>query len=417
MPLYSSVALLLIFVLFYTWLITLGMVHQKRMEIKRPKPLPKDYQPSVSVVVAAHNESQVIESTVKNLLNLDYPDFELLIVDDRSTDDTVDQIKALQQQLGLPSNLKYYCRPEDSLPGKPAALNDALEMTQGSIIAVFDADALVDPDFLKQMVPFLADDNVGAVQARKFIYNWQDNWLTHCQNDEYALDAHFQSGRDSIKGAVELRGNGQLVKREALNEVGGWNNYTLTDDLDLSTRLHIAGWDIRFARNTCVYEEGIQKFGALVKQRRRWTEGTLFRYIEHAQALLHSKAVSIRTMLDMVAYFLEFLLPIWLALDFIQLGWSVITSDPAPIRILSSLMVVPIFCICMSGALIIAILRFNRPKILSAVFWGFLTGCYMTAVWFPLVFGITVKVLFEKKRRTRWDKTERATTVSREQFG
>ncbi len=404
MPLYSSVVMLLIFIILYTWLLTLAMVHQKRMEIKRPKPITPNYTPKVSVVISAHDEEIVIENTVRHLMKLEYPNYELLIMDDRSTDGTPAILKRLAEEFGLP--YRYYLRPQDAIPGKPAVLNEALTMTDGDIICVFDADAYVDPDFLTGIVPFLADDNVGAVQARKVIANWRENWLTRCQNYEYSLDSNFQYGRDSVRGAVELRGNGQLVKREALKEVKGWNNNTLTDDLDLSTRLHIEGWDIRFAHKVPVYEEGITTFDSLLKQRRRWTEGTLFRYLEYAGPLLKSRKASLRTTLDMVAYFLEFLLPLWLVLDFIQLGIGFIFGDPSSTRILSSLLIVPVFCIGTCIALVVAIIRFNRPKVLDAILWGIITGLYMTTLWFPLVFGIMVKVLFQKKRRTRWDKTQ-----------
>jgi 1,2-diacylglycerol 3-beta-glucosyltransferase len=415
MPLYSSVTLLLIFMLLYTWLITLAMVHQKRMDAKRPKPLNTEYQPKVSVVIAAHNEETVIENTIRDLMKLDYPNFELLIMDDRSNDNTPAILTRLGQTLPYP--YRYHLRPADAIPGKPAVLNEALTITDGEIICVFDADAYVEPDFLRRIVPFLADENVGAVQARKVIANWDENWLTRCQNYEYSLDSHFQYGRDSVRGAVELRGNGQLVKREALEEVNGWNNNTLTDDLDLSTRLHIAGWDIRFAHKVPVFEEGITQFSSLLKQRRRWTEGTLFRYLEYAGPLLRSRKASLRTTLDMVAYFLEFLLPLWLVLDLVQLGWGVLTADPSPTRIISSLLVVPIFCISMSVALVVAIIRFNRPTVWHALRWGIITGIYMTIIWFPLVFGIIVKVLFQKKRRTRWDKTQHTGVAHRKSPG
>ncbi len=411
---YSSVILLLVFMLLYTWLITLAMVHQKRMETRRPKkPVNEDYLPKVSVVISAHNEEVVIEETVYHLMKLDYPNYELLIMDDRSQDRTPEILTRLGETLGAP--YRYHLRPADAIPGKPAVLNEALTITDGDVICVFDADAYVEPDFLRKIVPFLADENVGAVQARKVIANANENWLTKCQNYEYSLDSHFQYGRDSVRGAVELRGNGQLVKREALTEVHGWNNNTLTDDLDLSTRLHIEGWDIRFAHKVPVFEEGITVFGSLLKQRRRWTEGTLFRYLEYAGPLLKSRKTSLRTTLDMIAYFLEFLLPLWLVLDFVQLGWGWITTgDASSTRIISSFLVVPVFCISMSVALVVAIIRFNRPKVMEAIGWGIITGLYMTILWFPLVFGIMVKVLFQKKRRTRWDKTEHTGSAHRQ---
>lgn len=404
MPRYSSVILLLVFMIIYTWLMTLAMVHHKRMEVKRPKPQNMDYLPRVSVVISAHNEEAVIEHTIYNLMKLDYPNFELLIMDDRSSDGTPAILTRLGETLGPP--FRYHLRPADALPGKPAVLNECLTIADGEVICVFDADAYVEPDFLRRIIPFLADENVGAVQARKIIANANENWLTKCQNYEYSLDAHFQYGRDSVRGAVELRGNGQLVKREALEEVNGWNVNTLTDDLDLSTRLHIEGWDIRFAHKVPVFEEGITRFGSLLKQRRRWTEGTLFRYLEYAGALLRSRKASLRTTLDMVAYFLEFLLPLWLAMDLLQLGWGMLTADPTSTRIISSLLVVPIFCVGIGSAIIVAIIRFNRPPLLEAIKWTVITSIYLSILWIPLVFGIMVKVLFQKQRRTRWDKTE-----------
>lgn len=408
MPQYSSAILLLIFMLCYVWLLTLAMVHQKRMELKYPRPVNTAYQPRVSVVIAAHNEEAVIEPTVREMLKLDYPDYELLVMDDRSQDGTPEILERLASELKDP-RYRYHLRPQEAFPGKPTVLNEALEMTDGEVICVFDADASVEPDFLSRILPFLADENVGAVQARKVIANAEENWLTRCQNYEYSLDSHFQYGRDSVRGAVELRGNGQLVKREALQEVGGWHPLTLTDDLDLSTRLHLDGWDIRFAHKVPVYEEGITRFKALLKQRRRWTEGTLWRYLEYAGKLLRSRKVSFRTRLDMVAYFLEFLLPLWLALDLVHLlVFGVILGDPVPMRILSSLVVIPVFAYCMSLALTVAIVRFNRPPLKEALLWANITGLYMTLVWFPLVFGIIVKVLFQPKRRLRWDKTEHA---------
>ena len=400
---YSSVILLLSFIAIYAWLVTLAMVHKKRSELKRPKPVNHDYQPRVSVVIAAYNEEAVIEHTLRELMRQDYPNYEVLVVDDRSTDGTRDILKRLGEELG--PRFRYHFRPDDAYPGKPAALNDALAITDSEVICVFDADAYVEPDFLRRIVPFLADENVGAVQARKIIANADENWLTRCQNYEYAFDSHAQYGRDTIRGAVELRGNGQLVKREALEELKGWNPVTLTDDLDLSTRLHIAGWDIRFAHKVCVYEEGIPRFGDLLKQRRRWTEGTLFRYLEHAGALMRSKDASLRTTLDMVAYFLQFMIPLWVVLDLVQLGLGFVVGDPTPTRILSSLFVLPITTFGIMLAMIVAIIRFHRPKIGHALLWGVITSLYMAILWTPLVFGIMVKVLFQKKRRTRWDKT------------
>ena len=135
--------------------------------------------------------------------------------------------------------------------------------------------------------------------------------MTKCQNNEYTLDTYLQVGRDAVKGAVELRGNGELIKRKALDDIGGWNNYTITDDLDMATRLHIKGWDIRYCLDAVVYEEGVMYTVPLFRQRRRWLEGTIRRYLEYFFQAVFSKKMSLKAKLDMVVYITQFIMPLW----------------------------------------------------------------------------------------------------------
>ncbi len=228
--------------------------HRKRKLRKNPQVINENYKPFVTIMVPAHNEASVIENTVENILQLDYPNYELIIIDDRSDDNTAEVMKNLEAKH---SNVKAFIRPKDAFPGKSAVLNDAMQFVHGDAVLVFDADARVDSDFLTKLVPNLEPEDVGAVQARKVISNRDVNFLTRCQDNEMTLDTHFQIGRDAVKGAVELRGNGELIKVSALKDIGGWNNYTITDDLDMSTRLHIKGWDVRFCPDAIVREEAI----------------------------------------------------------------------------------------------------------------------------------------------------------------
>ncbi|MGE0201727.1 MAG: glycosyltransferase [Candidatus Melainabacteria bacterium] len=390
----------------YTWLMTLAMVHHKRLEMKFPKPVNTQYLPRVSVVVAAHNEESVIRETVLTLSRLNYPDFEILVMDDRSEDDTPKILAALADH--LPATLyRYHSRSPQSTPGKSAVLNDALRITNGDVLCVFDADAMVEPDFLQRIVPLLADENVGAVQARKVIINAEENLLTRFQNYEYAGDAHYQCGRESVYGAVELRGNGQLVKRVALDEVGGWNEHTLTDDLDLATRLHLAGWDIRFARKVNVYEEGITTLKPFIRQRLRWSEGMLMRYLEHAGAILTSRKISKRTVWDMLNYVVQFLLPLWIVFDLLSLAFQASSGgDLSRVRMISSLAALPVFVFCGGLVLVVGIKRFTELSLPKAIGWGLLTGIYLSAVWFPITFIMMFKVLFRRNNALTWHRTE-----------
>ena len=217
---------------------------KKRKDLKTPPVKNENYKPFVSIMIPAHNEDSVIANTIHTVLNLDYPNFEIIAIDDRSSDKTASVLMDLEKQ--YPNKVKAFIRPKDAFPGKSAVLNDALKIAKGEAILVFDADATMEPNFLTNLVYELEPKDVGAVQARKIVRNKDINLLTKCQNNEMTMDTHFQVGRDSVKGAVELRGNGELIKRTALEDIGGWNNYTITDDLDMSTRLHIKGWDVRF---------------------------------------------------------------------------------------------------------------------------------------------------------------------------
>jgi 1,2-diacylglycerol 3-beta-glucosyltransferase len=246
-----------------------------------------DY-PYVSVLVAAKNEEAVIGKLVQNLCNLDYPDgkYEVWIIDDRSTDNTPHLLAELQHKY---DKLKVLTRSADASGGKSGALNQVLPLSKGEIIAVFDADAQVTPDLLSQVIPLFQRENVGAVQVRKAIANAKDNFWTKGQMAEMALDTWFQQQRTALGGIGELRGNGQFVRRSALLSCGGWNEETITDDLDLTIRLHLEQWDIECVSHPAVQEEGVTKAIALWHQRNRWAEGGYQRYLDYWDLILKNR--------------------------------------------------------------------------------------------------------------------------------
>lgn len=247
-------------------------------------------RPFVSVIVPAKNEDAVIESAVRSLCAMDYQtagrlQYEVIVVDDRSTDRTLAIVEALARELPL-----RIVRTRPGSVGKAAALNLGITQARADVIAIFDADARVAPDFLQKMVPHLQGEQVGGVQSRRLLHNAEQNLLTRIQDDEYRLfQAPMQRARHALGGMVCFVGNGLLLKREALDDVGGWNEEALTEDIDLSVRFHLAGWEIRFCDDAVVWEEAVPRPRDLIRQRIRWFEGDIRCLGDHLPAILFGR--------------------------------------------------------------------------------------------------------------------------------
>jgi 1,2-diacylglycerol 3-beta-glucosyltransferase len=255
--------------------------HALKLLTAKPVSIPvvTDALPTVSLLVSAQNEESVVAQLAANLCQLDYPPdlYEVWVIDDRSTDRTPQLLDELAQQY---PQLRVLHRTSGG-GGKSGALNQVLPLTKGELVGVFDADAQVEPGFLRLVANYFRRSQVGAIQLRKVVANTDTNWLTQGQSIEMALDAYLQQQRITIGGIGELRGNGQFVRRQALADCGGWNEETITDDLDLTLRLHLKGWDIDLANSPVVLEEGVTSLKALWHQRNRWAEGGYQRYLDY----------------------------------------------------------------------------------------------------------------------------------------
>ncbi|WP_017293017.1 glycosyltransferase [Geminocystis herdmanii] len=243
--------------------------------------------PKISLMVSAKNEEVVIGKLVKMLLSLDYPQdlYEFWVINDNSIDRTgiiLDELAKKHPQL------KVLHRDNTAKGGKSGALNQAFALTTGDIVGVFDADAMASPDLLRKIVPLFMD-KMGAIQVRKSISNADENFWTLGQSVEMALDSYFQQQRIACGGMGELRGNGQFVLRQALESCGGWNEETITDDLDLTIRLHLDHWNIGILEHPAVEEEGVKSAIALWHQRSRWAEGGYQRYFDYWRFILSNR--------------------------------------------------------------------------------------------------------------------------------
>ena len=295
----------------------------KRGESSSSGSVDLDRLPSLDVVVAARDEEGVVTRLVERLQSLRYPGDRLStwVIDDGSLDRTPQLLDQLAKQH---PGLNVIHRPRNAGGGKSGALNTALAQLRGEWLLVLDADAQLQEDLLERLVPYALDGGWSAVQLRKAVVDADSNWLTRSQAMEMALDAVIQNGRLAGGGVAELRGNGQLIRRSVLEESGGFNEDTVTDDLDLSFRLLTHGALVGMLWDPPVQEEAVPGLKALWKQRQRWAEGGLQRFFDYWPTLT-STQLTLRQRWDLACFFLlQYGLPV---VSFADLGTSVISRS------------------------------------------------------------------------------------------
>jgi len=230
--------------------------------------------PSFSLIVPMKNELKVARRSLEALLALDYPSekVEILVVDDESTDGTSLVLKEFA--IKHASHLKVLRHTNSN--GKAAVLNFALKHASGNIIGVFDADNMPDRDSLKKVSKYFIDPKVTAVQGVIDSINGEENmWTRILQYEGFLRMQVFQKGKDALGLFVPLAGSCQFIRRETLQETGGWRIDSLSEDLDLSAQLIEKGHTIRFASDVRSSEENASSLSAFFKQRLRWARGSM----------------------------------------------------------------------------------------------------------------------------------------------
>jgi GT2 family glycosyltransferase len=248
---------------------------RQRRAPPRPVPPPPAEWPVVTVQIPIYNERFVARRILAAAAALDYPRARLQIqVLDDSTDRTATLVRRACRVLrrrGLDVEWLHR-RQRDGY--KAGALAHGLRTARGELIAIFDADFVPPPDFLRRVVPHVLVPGIGVVQARWGHLNRDAGWFTRLQ--AVLLDGHFaieQPTRDARRWLLTFNGTAGVWRRTAIDSAGGWSCETLTEDLDLSLRAQLAGWRIRFVGDVVVPAELPADSNAFRAQQRRWTQG------------------------------------------------------------------------------------------------------------------------------------------------
>ena len=238
--------------------------------------LPDAELPRVLLQIPVFNEPLVTEQSLRCVAQLDWPKDKLRIqLLDDSTDETSDRAAAVIAELQATGALIDHIRRTDRSGFKAGACAHGLTLTDEPFIAMLDADFRPPPEWLKRTVPlFLKDPRAGFVQSRCEFQNYETNWLTRAQG--LVQDGHYlveQRSRANAGWLFQFNGTGGVWRRATVEDAGGWSDYSLTEDLDLTVRAALRNWHGLFVSHPAIpgqVPEGIRDFR---RQQRRWSNG------------------------------------------------------------------------------------------------------------------------------------------------
>lgn len=331
------------------------------------------YTPPVTVMVACKNEELVVDTLVDRLFALEYPPdkIQVIVVDDDS-DDATGEI--LDRRAAQDSRLLVIHRPPGSTGGKSGALNTASQVATGEIMIIFDADHEPSPSTILRLVRHFEHPRTAAVMGRCVIKNPADSlmarmvWLEYLAG--YLCDEY---GRQAMATLPAYGGANCAVRASALEEIGGYNEASVTEDTDLTLRLILAGWKVRYDVTAVDYEQAVPDLQKYRKQRYRWARGHQQVWRDYWPSVLRTKQLrpwqKLETMMFLwlyhvpVASFFSFLLiplmiiaggaslppwvlimfPLFLLGPFLQIGTGLLlTHDAKPRDVWIMFVLIPV---------------------------------------------------------------------------
>jgi len=369
---------------------------------KRQKPqkqnIPDEFLPSFSIIVPAKNEERVIDRLLKSLSTLNYPlsKREIIIVEDGSTDKTKNICDNYAKEH---ANVRILNRSVSN--GKPSALNFGLKNAKGDIVAIFDADNVPASDTLFAVVKYFEDPKVAAVQGRTASINPKENMLTQFISYEEAVwcEAYLR-GKDVLNLFVHLKGSCQFLRRKILEQLQGFDEAVLSEDMEISARLIENDYKIRYAPDVVALQENPSTLKTLFKQRTRWFRGTMevaFKYGRlmkklnrlnfDAETTLFAPFILIASLSPYLAAFLAF-----------STFWSLDVIWPLVVQLG---MLTTTLTVLLCG---VALIYVSKPRKVRSILWLPFVYCYWSFQAFIALYAMLLIVL---RRPRKWIKTDK----------
>jgi len=409
----TATSLLLVlygWVLYNTPILAAGVRNLRRAsQNDRKFPLvSKKRLPKVSIIVPVKEEEKVVSRLLDALLRLDYPlkKKEIVIVEDGSEDRTVEICREYVKM--YPKQIKLLHQPASN--GKPSALNYGLRHVTGEIVAVFDADSVPEPDtLLKAVEHFKKDPSVAAVQGRACSINADVNMLTKFISYEEAVRYEtYIRGKDALNLFVPLTGSCYFIKRSSLLAVNGWDEESLSEDVEIALKFTKEGYRVKYAPEIRCWQENPANLTQLIKQRIRWFRGEMEIAIKYGKLMAKPNRKNIDAEMTLLGPYMFILC----LLSYFMLLQSFILSVPqnfivtALNQITFLITVVPLFLIG------VALIYVTKPRRAANLLWLPFIYAYWVLQNFLALYAFLQIVL---KRPKKWTKTvKNGTTCSHE---
>jgi cellulose synthase/poly-beta-1,6-N-acetylglucosamine synthase-like glycosyltransferase len=258
-----------------SWILTALFLRHRKDPVPRPE---ITRFPRITVQLPIFNEALVVERLIDSIVRLDWPRDRLQIqVLDDSTDETIAMAKLLVEGYHAQGiNIELVHRTDRS-GFKAGALREGLKSATGEFIVIFDADFVPDPDWLHKTVPYFLDrPRLGMIQTRWAHLNYNYSLLTRSQ--ALALDGHFtveQTARQRSGLLMNFNGTAGIWRRECITDAGGWQADTVSEDMDLSYRAQLRGWQCLFLPDVGTPSEVPPQLAAFKRQQFRWAKGSI----------------------------------------------------------------------------------------------------------------------------------------------